>query len=100
MVANDTALLANCCSIAIVTIDLIDINDHTPEFANATYTLSIEEHSPNGSILGTITVSKSETVVLFNGNFERRFFFYYCFIAEESCFILHQTCFHSFTNKY
>ncbi|KAG9490625.1 hypothetical protein GDO78_006117, partial [Eleutherodactylus coqui] len=63
VVANDTSLQTDCCSFALVTIDLIDINDHTPEFANATYTLEIKEHSPDGAILATITATDPDTGV-------------------------------------
>ncbi|XP_044133333.1 cadherin-related family member 2 isoform X2 [Bufo gargarizans] len=61
VVANDTGLGIDCCSVAFVTINLIDINDHAPEFAKATYKLAIDEHSPNGAILGTITATDPDS---------------------------------------
>ncbi|XP_072002353.1 cadherin-related family member 2 isoform X2 [Engystomops pustulosus] len=61
LVANDTGLVNDCCSFAFVTIDLIDINDHTPKFDDATYKLKIEEHSPGGSVLGTITATDPDS---------------------------------------
>ncbi|XP_073507480.1 cadherin-related family member 2 [Phyllobates terribilis] len=61
VVANDTGLVANCCSIAVVTIDLIDINDHAPEFDKATYLLKIKEHSPNGTSLATIKATDPDS---------------------------------------
>ncbi|KAM3925742.1 cadherin-related family member 2 [Leptodactylus fuscus] len=61
VVANDTGLGNDCCSSAFVTISLIDINDHAPEFDDATYRLAIEEHSPDGSILGTITATDPDS---------------------------------------
>ncbi|XP_075716166.1 cadherin-related family member 2 [Rhinoderma darwinii] len=61
VVANDTDFVSDCCSVAYVTIDLIDINDHTPEFANATYKLMIYEHSSIGSVLATITATDPDS---------------------------------------
>ncbi|XP_069828853.1 cadherin-related family member 2 [Dendropsophus ebraccatus] len=61
VVANDTGLVDDCCSFAVVTISLIDINDHTPEFTHATYKLAIEEHCLNGSILATITATDPDS---------------------------------------
>ncbi|XP_056430684.1 cadherin-related family member 2 isoform X2 [Hyla sarda] len=61
VVANDTGLVTDCCSFAIVTINLIDINDHSPVFADATYKLAIEEHCNNGSVLGTITATDPDS---------------------------------------
>ncbi|KAM4039483.1 cadherin-related family member 2 [Anomaloglossus baeobatrachus] len=61
VVANDTGLVTDCCSVAIVTIDLIDINDHTPEFDKATYLLKIYEHSPNGTILAVIEATDPDS---------------------------------------
>ncbi|XP_063783982.1 cadherin-related family member 2 [Pseudophryne corroboree] len=61
VVANDTGYLQDCCSFASVTIHLIDINDHTPEFLHPTYVLEVEEHCPNGTILGTITATDPDS---------------------------------------
>ncbi|KAM4676002.1 cadherin-related family member 2 [Discoglossus pictus] len=57
IVANDTGFPQNCCSTASVTINLIDINDHTPEFDQTTYELSVLENCPNGTTLGIITAT-------------------------------------------
>ena len=47
----------DCCSTATVTIDLIDSNDHIPEFPQGTYYLSVVENSPAGTIISqNITV--------------------------------------------
>ncbi|NWR65172.1 CDHR2 protein, partial [Bucorvus abyssinicus] len=51
IIANDTGNPTNCCSTATVTIDLIDSNDHIPEFPQSTYNLSVMENSPDGTIL-------------------------------------------------
>ncbi|NWQ60611.1 CDHR2 protein, partial [Neopipo cinnamomea] len=51
IIANDTGNPTNCCSTATVTIDLIDSNDHIPEFPQSTYNLSVMEHSPEGTII-------------------------------------------------
>ncbi|KFO91525.1 Cadherin-related family member 2, partial [Buceros rhinoceros silvestris] len=53
IIANDTGNPTNCCSTATVTIDLIDINDHIPEFPQSTYNLSVMENSPDGTILSS-----------------------------------------------
>ncbi|NWR26650.1 CDHR2 protein, partial [Tachuris rubrigastra] len=53
IIANDTGNPTNCCSTATVTIDLIDSNDHIPEFPQSTYNLSVMEHSPEGTIIST-----------------------------------------------
>ncbi|NWI97260.1 CDHR2 protein, partial [Pitta sordida] len=51
IVANDTGNPTDCCSTATVTINLIDSNDHIPEFPQSTYYLSVMEGSPNGTII-------------------------------------------------
>ncbi|NXL65999.1 CDHR2 protein, partial [Chordeiles acutipennis] len=51
IIANDTGNPTDCCSTATVTIDLIDTNDHIPEFPQSTYNLSVMENSPDGTII-------------------------------------------------
>ncbi|XP_035168266.1 cadherin-related family member 2 isoform X1 [Oxyura jamaicensis] len=51
LIANDTGNPANCCSVATVTIDLMDINDHFPEFPQSIYKLSVMENSPEGTVI-------------------------------------------------
>ncbi|NXC48668.1 CDHR2 protein, partial [Penelope pileata] len=51
LIANDTGNPTDCCSTANVTIDLIDTNDHIPEFPQSTYSLSVMENSPDGTII-------------------------------------------------
>ncbi|NXT59269.1 CDHR2 protein, partial [Pluvianellus socialis] len=51
IIANDTGKPTDCCSTATVTIDLIDSNDHIPEFPQSTYNLSVVENSPDGTII-------------------------------------------------
>ncbi|NXK90952.1 CDHR2 protein, partial [Formicarius rufipectus] len=51
IIANDMGNPTDCCSTASVTIDLIDSNDHIPEFPQSTYSLSVMEHSPKGTII-------------------------------------------------
>ncbi|NXG25463.1 CDHR2 protein, partial [Grallaria varia] len=53
IIANDTGNPTDCCSTATVTIDLIDSNDHIPEFPQGTYNLSVMEHSPDGTIISS-----------------------------------------------
>ncbi|NXP53242.1 CDHR2 protein, partial [Heliornis fulica] len=51
IIANDNGNPMDCCSTATVTIDLIDSNDHNPEFPQSTYSLSVMENSPIGTII-------------------------------------------------
>ncbi|KGL87158.1 Cadherin-related family member 2, partial [Charadrius vociferus] len=51
IIANDTGKPTDCCSTATVTINLIDSNDHIPEFPQSTYNLSVMENSPAGTII-------------------------------------------------
>ncbi|XP_023791618.1 cadherin-related family member 2 isoform X1 [Cyanistes caeruleus] len=51
IIANDTGNPTDCCSTATVTIDLIDSNDHIPEFPQSTYYLNVTENSPDGTII-------------------------------------------------
>ncbi|KAJ7411507.1 Cadherin-related family member 2 [Pitangus sulphuratus] len=53
IIADDTGNPTNCCSTATVTIDLIDTNDHIPEFPQSTYNLSVMEHSPEGTVISS-----------------------------------------------
>ncbi|KAM6471439.1 cadherin-related family member 2 isoform 2-T2 [Liasis olivaceus] len=53
IVANDTRRTDDCCSFATVTIHLLDINDHRPEFKQSDYKLSILEESPPGFIVAS-----------------------------------------------
>ncbi|NXU20544.1 CDHR2 protein, partial [Pardalotus punctatus] len=65
IIANDTGNPTDCCSTATVTIDLIDSNDHIPEFPQSTYNLSVIENSPNGTIISTnITAYDPDSGVL------------------------------------
>ncbi|XP_013925416.1 PREDICTED: cadherin-related family member 2 isoform X2 [Thamnophis sirtalis] len=51
IVANDTRRKDDCCSSVTVTIHLLDINDHRPEFRQTDYKLFVLEESPPGSIV-------------------------------------------------
>ncbi|POI25531.1 hypothetical protein CIB84_010719 [Bambusicola thoracicus] len=53
LIANDTRNPTDCCSTATVTIDIIDTNDHIPEFPQSTYNLRVMENSPDGTIIAT-----------------------------------------------
>ncbi|XP_010288321.1 PREDICTED: cadherin-related family member 2, partial [Phaethon lepturus] len=65
IIANDTGNPTDCCSTAIVTIDLIDSNDHIPEFPQSTYNLSVMENSPAGTIISpNITAYDPDSGVL------------------------------------
>ncbi|NWH52556.1 CDHR2 protein, partial [Fregata magnificens] len=65
IIANDTGNPTDCCSTATVTIDLIDSNDHIPEFPQSTYNLTVMENSPAGTIISTnITAYDPDSGVL------------------------------------
>ncbi|NXN11206.1 CDHR2 protein, partial [Indicator maculatus] len=65
IIANDTGNPRDCCSTATVTIDIIDSNDHIPEFPQSIYNLSVMENSPNGTIISTnITAYDPDSGVL------------------------------------
>ncbi|NXL42538.1 CDHR2 protein, partial [Podilymbus podiceps] len=65
IIANDTGNPTDCCSMATVTIDLIDSNDHIPEFPQSTYNLTVMENSPAGTIISpNITAYDPDSGVL------------------------------------
>ncbi|KAF1487299.1 Cadherin-related family member 2, partial [Eudyptula minor novaehollandiae] len=65
IIANDMGNPTDCCSTATVTIDLIDSNDHIPEFPQSTYNLSVMENSPTGTIISpNITAYDPDSGVL------------------------------------
>ncbi|XP_010217428.1 PREDICTED: cadherin-related family member 2, partial [Tinamus guttatus] len=51
IVANDTGNPTDCCSTATVTINLIDSNDHIPEFPQSVYYLNVTENSADGTVI-------------------------------------------------
>uniref|UniRef100_A0A8D2LJ02 Cadherin-related family member 2 n=1 Tax=Varanus komodoensis TaxID=61221 RepID=A0A8D2LJ02_VARKO len=53
IVANDTGRGTDCCSIATVSIQLLDINDHRPEFQQSSYKLYVLEESPPGTVVAS-----------------------------------------------
>ncbi|KAM7101058.1 cadherin-related family member 2 [Ciconia maguari] len=65
IIANDTGNPTDCCSTATVTIDLIDSNDHIPEFPQSTYNLKVMENSPAGTTISpNITAYDPDSGVL------------------------------------
>ncbi|NXN89469.1 CDHR2 protein, partial [Bombycilla garrulus] len=65
IIANDTGNPTDCCSTATVTIDLIDSNDHIPEFPQSTYYLNVTENSPDGTVIApNITAYDPDSGVL------------------------------------
>ncbi|XP_071299603.1 cadherin-related family member 2 isoform X1 [Agelaius tricolor] len=65
IIADDTGNPTDCCSTATVTIDLIDSNDHIPEFPQSTYSLSVMENSPDGTVISpNITAYDPDSGVL------------------------------------
>ncbi|XP_075365680.1 cadherin-related family member 2 [Mycteria americana] len=65
IIANDMGNPTDCCSTATVTIDLIDSNDHIPEFPQSTYNLKVMENSPAGTTISpNITAYDPDSGVL------------------------------------
>ncbi|NXS29599.1 CDHR2 protein, partial [Pomatostomus ruficeps] len=65
IIANDTGNPTDCCSTATVTINLIDSNDHIPEFPQSTYNLNVTENSPDGTVISpNITAYDPDSGVL------------------------------------
>ncbi|XP_019361601.1 PREDICTED: cadherin-related family member 2 [Gavialis gangeticus] len=62
IIANDTRNPTNCCSMATVTIQLEDTNDHSPTFNQSVYKLYVVENSPAGTVISRgITASDPDT---------------------------------------
>ncbi|XP_078405870.1 cadherin-related family member 2-like [Cetorhinus maximus] len=61
IVANDTTNPTKCCATATLTINIVDINDHSPEFPRQTYILFVEEHANNGTEIGNITANDPDS---------------------------------------
>ncbi|KAJ8015412.1 hypothetical protein DPEC_G00025850 [Dallia pectoralis] len=62
IIAEDLANKIDCCSTATVTIEIKDINDNKPRFPEDMYNLEIDEHSPNGTTVATITATDPDTM--------------------------------------
>ncbi|GMT23971.1 hypothetical protein PFISCL1PPCAC_15268, partial [Pristionchus fissidentatus] len=45
---------------SMITINLIDVNDNAPRFEQSSYELTLEENSPPGSIVGTISATDDD----------------------------------------
>ncbi|XP_041847203.1 cadherin-related family member 2 [Melanotaenia boesemani] len=52
----------NAGSTATVTINIKDINDNYPTFPKSTYKLSVAEHSPENTVVDTITADDPDTM--------------------------------------
>ncbi|XP_038651545.1 cadherin-related family member 2 [Scyliorhinus canicula] len=61
VVANDTTNPTECCSSATLIIYIVDINDHSPEFPEQTYILSVKEHEPVGTEIGTVRATDPDS---------------------------------------
>uniref|UniRef100_UPI00398E5349 cadherin-related family member 2 n=1 Tax=Pristiophorus japonicus TaxID=55135 RepID=UPI00398E5349 len=61
IVANDTTNPTNCCSRANITINIFDINDHSPVFPEQSYTLTVKEHAKVGTVIQTITATDPDS---------------------------------------
>ncbi|XP_051869546.1 cadherin-related family member 2 [Pristis pectinata] len=57
IVANDTTNHVNCCSRVNVTINILDINDHSPKFTSSVDVLIVKEHASVGTKIGKVTAN-------------------------------------------
>ncbi|KAK6297943.1 hypothetical protein J4Q44_G00309980 [Coregonus suidteri] len=62
IIAEDPSNTVDCCSTAIVTIQITDVNDNSPTFPHETYNIKVDEHSANGTTVGTITATDPDTM--------------------------------------
>ncbi|CAB1320636.1 unnamed protein product [Coregonus sp. 'balchen'] len=62
IIAKDPSNTVDCCSMAIVTIQITDVNDNSPTFPHETYNIKVDEHSANGTTVGTITATDPDTM--------------------------------------
>ncbi|XP_055783827.1 cadherin-related family member 2 [Salvelinus fontinalis] len=62
IIAKDPSNTEDCCSTATVTIQIKDINDNSPTFPKEVYNLKVDEHSPNGTTVDTITATDPDTM--------------------------------------
>uniref|UniRef100_H3B6M0 Cadherin related family member 2 n=1 Tax=Latimeria chalumnae TaxID=7897 RepID=H3B6M0_LATCH len=53
--------MSNFCSEVNVTINILDINDNSPEFQQETYKLHVAEHTKTGSVISNITAYDPDT---------------------------------------
>ncbi|XP_072446996.1 cadherin-related family member 2 [Chiloscyllium punctatum] len=61
IVANDTTNPTKCCSTATITINIVDINDHSPEFPHQTYVLTVKENADIGTVVGIVTATDPDS---------------------------------------
>ncbi|XP_075756823.1 cadherin-related family member 2 isoform X2 [Pelodiscus sinensis] len=61
IVANDTGNPGNCCSSAMVTIHVLDVNDHSPTFGQDVYRLQVLENSPPGTVVSNVTATDPDS---------------------------------------
>ncbi|XP_072368292.1 cadherin-related family member 2 isoform X2 [Scyliorhinus torazame] len=61
IVANDTTNPTECCSSATLIIYIVDINDHSPEFPQQAYILSVKEHANIGTKIATVRATDPDS---------------------------------------
>ena len=47
--------------VASVRLTIIDVNDNSPDFPQASYTFSVDEDRPNGDDVGTMTADDPDS---------------------------------------
>lgn len=61
MIAEETAKPSRFSSSAIVTVDVTDVNDNSPEFESSLYTATVDEKALPGSVVTTITATDRDS---------------------------------------
>ena len=59
--ANESKTSEHHSGSATVTVNILDVNDNWPEFEDSEYAAAIDENSPNGTVVTTITVRSSQS---------------------------------------
>ena len=57
MFANETDTAEVLSGVAMVTVELVNVNDNAPKFEKRFYNFSIDEDSPIDFVVGTVEVS-------------------------------------------
>lgn len=57
MFANETDTAEALSGVAMVTVQLVNVNDNAPKFEKRFYNFSIDEDSPIDFVVGTVEVS-------------------------------------------
>ena len=90
LIARETKTTEKRSNHAYVTIDLTDVNDNKPVFAEPSYTAYVSETAVGGTPVIRITVSRCTVLFLFFGKFIYPFYLTVCkfFLIAIMCVYL------------